>query len=609
MALIVNTNMAALNAQKNAGINNRGLAKSLERLSSGLRINRAADDAAGLAIATKFGAQVRGMNQAIRNANNAISLVQTAEGGINNLTNILQRLRELSVQSSSDDNTTSDRTMLTSEADNLIAEFTRIANTTEFNTMALLDGTFSGRYFQVGSNYAQQVTFDISDARGKSIGGRAEYNADVADGVTTATNANFGGSELKINGYGVAATSSSDDQYSVLEISSSSLVTVGSAASYDLMINNTSVNIVFTTSATAASIVDTLVSAINAAGITNVSAYTIGSTWALRATKGTDIELAVSTAGGIAASAFSDTLSYLGLGAVPTMFGSVAASGSDVANYNGQSSALAKAVAINAIKSNTQVTATTQKNTVTGSSAVVAGSIASGDVYINGVNIGAVTVTASDSTGALVSAINAQTSSTGVTASTDANGKLVLTASDGRNISVTTKDTTTKGILNLTSGQYTNGTAIFRSTVRLNSENEISLTGTLADLYEGTNDYTKTTDTSKSIAVNQTSFNVNLLKIDTQANAQAAVLTIDAALNDLNLVRSQIGAIQNRLEFTVANLEISSENMSASESRIKDADFAFETTVFTKTQILVQAGTSILAQANTLPQLALQLLR
>ena len=609
MPLVVNTNMAALNSQRHLGINNSQLSKSLERLSSGLRINRAADDAAGLAIATKFGAQVRGLNQAVRNANNAISLVQTAEGGINNQTNILQRLRELAVQSSSDDNTPSDRATLSSEANNLIAEFTRISNTTEFNTMALLDGTFSGKYFQIGANYAQLATFDIGDARGKSVGRRAEYSADVADGVTTATNANFGGSELKINGYGVAATSSSDDQYSVLEISSTSLATIGSAASFDFMINNTAVNIAFTTSATAASVVDTIVSAINAASITNVSAYTIGSTWALRGTKGTDIELAVSTAGGIAASTFSDVLSYFGLGAVSTMFGSVAASGSDVYNANGQSSALAKAVAINAIKSNTQVTATTQKNVVTGSSAVTGGSIASGDVYINGVNIGAVTVTTNDGTGALVSAINAQTSTTGVTATTDANGKLVLTASDGRNISVTTKDSTTRGILNLTSGQYTNGTAIFRSTVKLNSESEISLTGTLADLYEGTNDYTKTTDTSKSIAVDGTTYNIAAVKVDTQNNAQAAILTIDAAMNGINLLRSKIGAIQNRIEFTVANLQVASENMSASESRIRDADFAYETTQFTRNQILVQAGTAMLAQANTSQQITLQLLR
>ena len=176
MPLTVNTNIPSLNAQRNVGINNSALSKSLERLSSGLRINKAADDAAGLAIATKFDAQVQGLNQAVRNANNAVSLVQTAEGGVNTLTNILQRLRELAVQSSSDDNTPTDRAA-TSKRPSLITEFTRIATTTQFNTMNLLDGSFTGKYFQIGANYGQNVTFTINDARARSLGGRAEYTA------------------------------------------------------------------------------------------------------------------------------------------------------------------------------------------------------------------------------------------------------------------------------------------------------------------------------------------------------------------------------------------------------------------------------------------------
>lgn len=624
MALIVNTNISSLNTQRNLSISNSQLGKSLERLSSGLRINRAADDAAGLSIATKFNAQVRGLNQAVRNANNAISLVQTAEGGINTLTNMLQRLRELAVQASSDDNTPSDRATLTSEADNLIAEFTRVANTTEFNTMALLDGTFSSKYFQIGANYAQLLTFDIGDARGKSLGARSQYDADVADGVTNATNANFGGSEVKVNGYGVNATSSADDQYSVLELSSTSLADYSGAAAfsnysgtYSLMINNTAVNIALTASSiTNTSLVDTIVSAINVAAITNISAYTIGSTWALRATGGTDLELTVSTVNAGTASNLSDVLSVLGLGATSTMWGSVVTSGADVINYNGQSSALAKAVAINAVKSNSGVTATVQKNVVTGVSAVSAGSISSGDFYVNGVNIGAVTVTANDGTGALASAINAQSSTTGVTGTTDSNGKLVLTASDGRNITVTVKNATVESYLNLAttdSTVYTNNTAVFRSTVRLTSESAISLTGTLSDLYDvGTtesNNNTKTTDSSKSQATDLATYNVAAISITTQDDSQAAILTLDAALNDLNDLRSRIGAIQNRLEFTVSNIEVSSENMSGAESRIRDADFAAETSKFTRAQILVQAGTAMLAQANTLQQLALQLLK
>ena len=602
MSLIVNTNVAALNVQRNLGRTNSKLAKSLERLSSGLRINSASDDAAGLAIASKMGSQVRGLNQAVRNANNAITLTQTAEGGLNTITNILHRLRELSVQSTSDDNTSADRTNLVNEADNLVAELTRMANVAEYNTMPLLDGSFSNKYFQVGANYSQKVTFTISDSRGKSIGGRAQFSADIADGTKLALNANFGSSEVKINGYGVAATTSSDDQYSVLEVMSGTVTDMVAAESgaFSMIINDQAFAFTLTSGITAESVVDVMVSAVNGLGITNVSAFTIGDTWGIRATNGTDLELGVTS---------TTALSAVGMEGMSVMFNVEAAtSANDYANYNGQSSAIAKAVAINAIKGSSGVQATAQANTVTGSGAVATGSISSGDVYINGVNLGAVSVENNDSTGALVSAINGITSSTGVSASTNTDNKLILTAADGRNITVTTKNDTIRGYLNLNSSAFANSTAVFRSTVQMNDDAEIALTGTLADLYDMTDDFTKTTATSNTISVDTTSYNVAALSINTQANAEAAILTIDAALDDITGIRAEIGAVQNRLEFTVSNLEISSENMSAAQSRIMDADFATETATFTKNQIMVQAATAILAQANTMPQLALQLL-
>ena len=602
MSLIVNTNVAALNVQRNLGRTNSKLAKSLERLSSGLRINSASDDAAGLAIASKMGSQVRGLNQAVRNANNAITLTQTAEGGLNTITNILHRLRELSVQSTSDDNTSADRTNLVNEADNLVAELTRMANVAEYNTMPLLDGSFSNKYFQVGANYSQKVTFTISDSRGKSIGGRAQFSADIADGTKLALNANFGSSEVKINGYGVAATTSSDDQYSVLEVMSGTVTDMVAAESgaFSMIINDQAFAFTLTSGITAESVVDVMVSAVNGLGITNVSAFTIGDTWGIRATNGTDLELGVTS---------TTALSAVGMEGMSVMFNVEAAtSATDYANYNGQSSAIAKAVAINAIKGSSGVQATAQANTVTGSGAVATGSISSGDVYINGVNLGAVSVENNDSTGALVSAINGITSSTGVSASTNTDNKLILTAADGRNITVTTKNDTIRGYLNLNSSAFANSTAVFRSTVQMNDDAEIALTGTLADLYDMTDDFTKTTATSNTISVDTTSYNVAALSINTQANAEAAILTIDAALDDITGIRAEIGAVQNRLEFTVSNLEISSENMSAAQSRIMDADFATETATFTKNQIMVQAATAILAQANTMPQLALQLL-
>ncbi len=604
MSLVINSNIAAMNAQRNLGTSSSKLGKSVQRLSSGLRINSAADDAAGLAIASKMGSQVRGLQQAARNANNAITLTQTAEGGLNTMTNILHRLRELAVQSASDDNTSSDRANLVNESDNLVAEMTRMANASEYNTRGLLDGSFSSQYFQVGANYSQKITFTIADARGKSIGGRAQYSADIANGTTTAVNANFGSSEVKVNGYGVAATDSSDDQYSVLEVVGSTLaatVIAGNSGMASMTINNVAVEFMVST-VIAASVVADVVAAVNAAEITNVTAFTIGSTWGIRATGGTDLELGMTTT----------AMSAMGMSLNLAMIASVAASASDMLNANGQSSAIAKAVAINAIKSNTGVTATAMENNVTGGSAITGGTIASGEVYINGTNIGGVTIGANDSTGALVSAINDVSSSTGVTATTDSDNKLVLTAADGRNVSITTANATVTGYLSLTAGDFVNNSATYRSTVQLNSDSEIALSGTLSDLYDaGTsaaNNLLKTSDATKSAAVDSSTYNIAALSISTQASAEAAILTVDAALDDVSGVRAQIGAVQNRLEFTVANLEIASENMSAAESRIMDADFASETATFTRNQIMVQAATAILAQANTMPQMALQLL-
>jgi flagellin len=608
MPLTVNTNIPSLNAQRNVGKNNSALSKSLERLSSGLRINKAADDAAGLAIATKFDAQVQGLNQAVRNANNAVSLVQTAEGGVNTLTNILQRLRELSVQAASDDNTPSDRAANAQEASSLITEFTRVATTAEFNTMNLLDGSFTGKYFQIGANYSQTVSFSINDARARSLGGRAEYTAQIADGVGNSVNANFGTGQIKINAVDVAPTNSADDQYSVLDISAAGTGAAGGAAlsmGFTLYINSTAVTLGNMSGKAADSMAADIVTAINNAAVTNVTARTInGSAWVLEATGGTNLNLAIRGSGAVSAAATVLASIGIGLASLQAMFGSGAAA-TAVGNYNGESSAIAKAVAINAVKGTSQVVGTAQANTVTASSGIVGYTLASGDVYINGVNIGAVTVLGNDSTGALVTAINNKSGSTGVVASTDNTGKLIMSAADGRNIAVTTSTAAIGGAscLNL-SGTASNSTWVYRSGIKLNDPENFSLTsaGSLFNL-------TGAAGTSISVAADVSTYNVAMVRLDTQSHAQAAILTLDAALNQVNSIRAGIGAVQNRLEFTVNNLQIASENMSASESRIKDADFASEVATFTRNQIMVQAGVAMVAQANTTSQYALQLLR
>lgn len=612
MGLIVNTNIASLNAQRNVSVNSSNLAKSLERLSSGLRINRAADDAAGLAIANKLRSQVLGLDQARRNANDGISLIQTGEGALNVTVGILNRLKELAVQSASETVTSSDRTALKKESDQLVAELTRISEATEFNGMALLDGTFSAKKLQIGANADQNISITLSDSRAKAMGNFASTTANVGDGASQGVSGSGGinAGTLTINGTNVVATSDSDDQVSVLAIGGASGASTdllnggGLAASVAdhvlLNINGTSIAITaFATAyASVGSFVMDLASAINAANITNVTARAFAFSGAstalvLDARNGANLALYVSTTGGadIGGTSF---ISELGLSAAFLGLNSGAA----VTTYNGQSSAIAKAAAINAIKTTTGVSAVVEENSMTGVNTIAAGSIASGDLFINGVNIGAVTVQANDANGALASAINAQSSNTGVVASVSG-GQLTLKAASGRNITIEATDAA-QDILDATdkfgTANYTGATTIIRSSMTLKSTDNFTLSGTMTGI-------------GATAGTQVASGNLATMDMSTRSGANNAITQIESALKSVNSMRADIGATQNRMEMLIQNLMTASENQSAAESRIRDADFAHETAQFTRNQILMQAGTSILAQANTSSQVALQLLR
>jgi flagellin len=174
MAITINTNVASLNAQRNLNTSQSSLNTSMQRLSSGLRINSAKDDAAGLGISDRMTSQIRGLNQAVRNANDGISLAQTAEGALQESTNILQRMRELAVQSANDTNSEEDRTSLNEEMSQLIDELDRIADTTTFNGRGLLNGSVAGALFQVGADAGQQISMSIASADATALGVNAE---------------------------------------------------------------------------------------------------------------------------------------------------------------------------------------------------------------------------------------------------------------------------------------------------------------------------------------------------------------------------------------------------------------------------------------------------
>jgi flagellin len=388
MAAIINTNVIALNAQRNLNSSQNALATTLQRLSSGLRINSAKDDAAGLAISERMSSQLRGLNQAVRNANDGISMSQTAEGALGEIGNNLQRIRELAVQSRNASNSVSDRTALNNEVQQIKAEIDRVASTTAFNGIKLIDGTFTNQAFQVGANVGETINISsLVNAQSASLGTTTTYATSV-------------------------------------------------------------------------------------------------------------------------------------VGAAPTVF-----------------------------------TAPTDN-------------IAAGDLLINGVDVGAVTAGGTNilQGAAIAAAINAVSGSTNVTAtSSGTDGAITLTSTSSEGIDVVMSGTATTARTSLT---------------------------------DATTAATVTTVAGFTSA-----------DISTTAGADTVIASMDSALSALNAARADLGAYQNRFSSAVSNLQTTAENLAASRSRIVDTDFASETATLSRNQVLQQAGTAMLAQANALPQSVLALLR
>ncbi|HHA2860934.1 MULTISPECIES: flagellin [Stenotrophomonas] len=396
MAQVINTNTMSLNAQRNLSTSGSSLATTIQRLSSGSRINSAKDDAAGLAISERFGTQIRGTDVAIRNANDGISLAQVAEGSLTEIGNNLQRVRELSVQASNATNSASDRKALQAEVTQLVSEIDRVAKQSDFNGTKLLDGSFSSQLFQVGANAGQAIAIDKTiDAKANALGG-AKFDTNSLALADPGTNADFSTSGLSINGVAIA----------------------------------------------------------------------------------------------------------------------------DVSVKQGADAA----------------------------------------------------ATGKASREALVTAINAKIGETGVYAEVNGTTGVTLTSvKDSVNADGSFKAITA------TPGTWTGATAPT---------------------------FTATTAAAAPAAKYASNLDVSTVK-----GAQQAMEIVDKALGAINSTRADLGAVQNRFTSVVANLQTSSENLSASRSRIKDTDFAKETAELTRTQILQQAGTAMLAQANQVPQGVLSLLR
>ena len=473
-----------------------GLYKANKVVASTKRINSLSDDPVALTQILSIRSSLSNLEQLEKNISTGRSWLNAGETALVSINGLISDAKILCLQMANASVNDTQRADAAELIDGILRQIIPLGNT-EINGQHIFAGTKTD---------IEPFTLDDETT--------ATYDADIADGVSNAANGNFGAGEFKVNGYDVATTYATDDQYSVLEISSEQIdaITLSADANLSFVINGTNFGFTLLSgTTTGASIATAITSAINNASITNVTARVVNTSgWVIQAKEGANLALQFSAAGSAVNLA---SLGELGMtGTLSTMFGAISG-GSAVNNRNGESSAIAKAVAIDAIRSQSGVTATVRPNIVTGVTTVSSGTISSGDIYINGVNIGAATVTASDSTGALVTAINSQSPSTGVMASKDTEGKLVLTATDGRNITITANEQSdVETILGLNWTYFTGTTAIFRSTVRLNDDEAFTLSGALGDLYDvgsgASSDMAKTTDSDKSVAV-ATTFKVS----------------------------------------------------------------------------------------------------
>ena len=718
MAQVINTNIASLAAQRNLNSSQAGSNQALERLSSGLRINSAKDDAAGLAISTRFQSQIKGLNVAMRNAGDGVSLAQTAEGSLGSMTDGLQRIRELSVQSANATNSDFDRQALQDEVSQLVAEITRLGEQTKFNGISLLDGSLSTQV-QVGANVGETVTFSIGKLTADNIG-TATTGGVSAVGSSSALAAG----DLSINGIAIRSSSSADDAAStassaasaiskVAAINASSAATgvtavvntntvagsdmTAAAASGSIVINGTTISV--TTNGDAASSRTAVVGAINAkseqTGVTAVDTGDDDQGVTLTAADGRNITTSFSTltaaSTGIAAAATytggytlvadSGTSSITVTGGDGTAGSTIANSGLAAGTYTAGTAAVTSnaqtvagggtantlstgdlvindvaiaatvatddtasdvtatssskaasgisiAAAINRSTADTGVTATANATTVVGgtAAAVVAATATAGNtsvLHINGVNVGTMTVTTIhvDDIATTVDLINASEGSTGVTATYNG-GSITLNAADGRNISVAVNKAAASSATGLYFGLDASVSGIGQA--------DWAVAGTYASTAETTS--SKVTLTSASELTVSAGVNGNTalaavgleigsfggategqyvkdIDITTIEGASTAIVAMDNALASVSSERSKLGAVQNRLESTIANLAIVSENLTAANSRIQDADFASEAASLSRSQILQQAGISILSQANAAPQQVLSLLQ
>ncbi|HRD34348.1 MAG TPA: flagellin [Rhodocyclaceae bacterium] len=545
MAQVINTNVASLNAQRNLNMSSSSLQQSLTRLSSGLRINSAKDDAAGLSISERFTAQIRGIDQARRNSNDGISLAQTAESALQSSGDILQRIRELAVQSANATNSSGDRAALNAEVQQLTQELQRVATNTEFNGQKLLDGSFTSAQFQVGANANQTITATSGNFQTNAYGNFRIGGLAASVNTPSGTGDMVVGSQAdgKLTTFGALAATTSATALATFTVSSS--------------LGNTQIT------TTAGLSAEEIAAKVNQAET------------GVRATAITSFVLGADDAAGSAqfqqATSYSFQIATDTANAVPDSFTTVSFTVGGSASGSGAASAAhlnAAVQAFNDVSGRTGFTARIVE-TDKGEFGIQLTSEAGKDLRLANVSGTGKSLALEDTT--------------------------VLDGNTGSASGTT---------LTLTAGAASTSWAAANSTwvsgqVILDSDRSFTL-----QTSAGNNGITATANTFGGQLQS-----VEKADISTVDAANRTLALVDSALAAVNTQRARYGALQSRFESTISNLQATSENLSASRSRIRDADFAAETANLTRAQILQQAGVAMLSQANQLPNNVLSLLR
>ena len=701
---VINTNVKSLVAQDAIMKNNRSLSISMQRLSTGSRINSAKDDAAGLAISTRMDSQVRGLSMAIRNANDGISLMQTAEGAMDEVTNILQRMRELSVQSVNGTNNDSDRVALNDEVNQLKAEIDRIASTTEFNNQNILDGSFKGKKLQIGDKSYQTMDVAIDSIATKDLGMKSgSFDNKTLVGARVAL-ASFSAGDIKINDQDLAAFDSATQDLGDLIDNINQNVDNVKASAFNVLVAKQmgtgittdgqfriKVQALGASSATeyaisASSNLQQLVNNINnEAGAQVQASINENGKLVLNNSTGATIQVSDTTTG-VTTDTY-ETASGFNRSTTNTTFASFTGflkleskDGTPIRVERGNLSAVAPGTVADVLtlglrEVTSEVNNALDAYTITSAeltSSNVTTAIQQGDLQINGVEIYDKDIATTTFKGKL-DAINNFSAETGVIASAYLDKTLTFTAGNIGALATAGARILFNGVAVFTGAATTVSVSDMETSINLQKAitgitakadgNNLRLTGTnVVMLHIDTTEAATTTpaaafgisdntevyasirldsvkNTPISITLNNSNssatglgllesnsgaadFTVNAptlgvgsgnsmsgLNISSVSAATAAITTIDNAIEKVSSARSKLGAMENRLYNTVNNLSNEVTNTQASRSRIQDTDYATETTQLAKAQIISQAATAMLAQANQQPQTVLSLLK